>query len=57
MEDSIKNLASIVLGCFFVGLALYLLYFWGVPWYAVLVPTILFIAGAIFGGAGLSGME
>jgi len=55
--DILKNVASIILGVFLLGLGVYSLFYWNVPWYAFVIPLILFIAGAAFGGAGLSGMD
>jgi hypothetical protein len=55
--ENLKDLASIILGVFVVGIGVSLLFFWHIPWYAFVIPLVLFGVGLLFLSVGFSDGE
>ena len=52
--ETLKNMASVAMGVLIIGIGIGCLYLWNVPWYAFIVPLVIFGAGFTFIGVGLS---
>ena len=55
--ENLKSLASVIIGGSIIGGGIGLLFLWHIPWYAFVIPLVLFGTGLLFLFAGFSDIE